>query len=101
MKRYTKAEDFVIRSNAKTKNAAQIADMLPGRTKGSVKRRAAVLKVSIKRNGERHYLSKYSDDDIEMCRKLHDAGMKPITIAEKMEMSYSYVRKIVCYATRR
>lgn len=96
-----RSEDQVIRDYADVKSACELSAMLPGRTPGAVKRRAMLLKVSIRRNGERHHLAKYTDHEIELCRLLYDDGMTAILIAEKMEMPYSYVRKIVSHLVRK
>lgn len=93
------AEVKYLKQNALTLSAQQIAKNLD-RTEVSVKCKARKLGISLQKHGEKHPLSKVSNHDVELCRQLDDAGVKPYQIAEKMEMDYSHVQAIVKYRTR-
>lgn len=98
--KYTPAEIQLIREYAATHTAKQIGEIL-GRSRRSVLQKAGSLKVSIGRSGDRHYNVKHTDHDVELCRALYDEGLNCRQIAEKMEISHSYVRKIVAHIVRK
>lgn len=52
------------------------------------------------RVGQWNQFSKYSDREVEMCRKLRDQGMTYPQISEKMDMPYWTVSRI-CRHERR
>lgn len=92
-------EEAFLKQNASTLTAEQIGNEL-NRTAESIKSKARKLKVCLQKHGEQHHLAKYSDHDVELCRQLDDAGLKPYEIAEKMELDYSYVQCILNYRIR-
>lgn len=98
--KYTRHDIAILRKHAATHTAQQIGKML-GRSRRSVLQKAGALKVSISRSGDRHYNVKHTDHEIELCRVLYDEGLTCRQIAEKMEISHSYVRKIVAHIVRK
>ncbi|HDL7014690.1 TPA: hypothetical protein PXN82_003834 [Yersinia enterocolitica] len=89
-----------LRENVGTTRHQAIADHL-GRTLRSAQIKALKEGFGPSNIGERHYLAKYSDHDVELCRGLHEKGVGPKIIAEKMEMPVSTVEAIVYYRIRR
>lgn len=102
---FSREEDALIRKYAGIKSTEEIAELVTGlglriATIPTIKNRAKRLKISLRRIGERYPHAKGSDEDVELCRALYDAGMYPKEIAEKMEMSPSHVGAIVYYRSR-
>lgn len=100
MKPFTDAELQILRQHAATHTRQQIADML-GRSRKVVLNKLNAMGISVVKRGDRHYNVKHSDHDIELCRLLHQDGVPPGVIAEKMEMSRNYVYEIVNHIVRR
>lgn len=98
--KYTRHEIAILQKHAATHTARQIGEML-GRTRLSVKRKAYELGIKMRKSGDNHYLTKHTDHEIELCRALYDEGLNCRQIAEKMETSHSYVRKIVAHIVRK
>ncbi|WP_192890641.1 helix-turn-helix domain-containing protein [Vibrio bathopelagicus] len=97
-KPYSPRDKDYIRKHHATKSYKQIAKDL-GRSYGGVRRFAA--KMGLEHNcGESHRLCKFSDNDIELMRQLHDDGCSVIDIALKMEAHYDYVSSVVNYKSR-
>ncbi|WP_375751575.1 hypothetical protein [Vibrio sp. HN007] len=88
-----------LKRNAQLLTAKQIANKLT-RTEVSVKSKARKLGICLQKHGENHPLAKVSNHDVELCRQLEEAGLRPYQIAEKMEMDYSHVQCILKYRTR-
>lgn len=98
--KYNHAETELIRMYARTHTAQQIAEMI-GRSRGAVKQKIMRMGIRMMKHGDTHYKVKHSDRDIELCRTLYDEGLNCRQIAEKMETSHSYVRKIVAHIVRK
>lgn len=50
--------------------------------------------------GERHHKTRYSDEEVELCRELYEAGMPPKVIAWKLELPLNTVYDWVYCRTR-
>ncbi|MGL4193211.1 MAG: hypothetical protein ACRCRU_11750 [Vibrio sp.] len=99
MPRWSEKEVLFLTKNASLMSADEISAKLD-RTAQAVQRKAGKLGVSLRKYGEKHHLAKVSDHDVELCRALHDEGVKPFQIAEKMGLGYSYVQWILNYRIR-
>lgn len=100
MRPFTDDELQILRQHAASHTGQQIADMI-GRSRRVVLNKLNAMGISAVKRGDRHYNVKHSDHDIELCRLLHQHGVSPGVIAEKMEMSRNYVYKIVNHIVRR
>jgi len=103
--RFSQAEDAIISKHAGTKSPAEIAKLVTAlgfreATFSTIKNRAQRKGISLRRYGELNPHSKGTDDEIELCRQLSDAGLTPTVIAEKMEFTIPHVNKIIHYRTR-
>ncbi|NOF88419.1 hypothetical protein [Vibrio cholerae] len=98
--RWSEAENLFLAKHAQDMSSDEIAEKL-GRTKQAVNSKAENLGISMRKHGEKHHLAKVSNHDVELCRQLHDEGVKPCEIAEKMELGYTYVQWILNYRIRR
>lgn len=103
--RFKQAEDAIIRQHAGRKSPAEIAKLVTElgfrkATNFTIKNRAQRKGISLRRHGELNPNAKGTDDEIELCRQLYDAGLTPTVIAEKMEFTVSHVDKIVHYRSR-
>lgn len=96
---WTDKEITFLRKNAEKMTQAQMAEAL-GRTRGSVEQKCYKLGISTQRYGESHHSARYSDEDVELCRQLFDAGVSRKEICEKMEISYDTVVDILLYRFR-
>lgn len=94
---FTSTDDHFIRRHVGVLTCRQIAEKL-GRTPSSIKCRIQRLGLS------KTYVPKlyvvYQDDDVELCRQLHESGMATRDIAEKMEIPIDRVRAYVSYRSR-
>ncbi|CAI1970545.1 hypothetical protein [Serratia marcescens] len=72
-----------------------------GRTTRGVREKARELKVNPGQIGEANRNVKYSDHDVDLCRALHEKGIKPRIIARKMEMPIKAVYAIVYFRVRK
>ncbi len=100
VKRWDSVDESFVRKNATTMSLNEIASHL-GRTVDSVKAFAQAKNISLMKRGENHWAAKVSDEDVELCRRLHEDGMPVKLIARKMEMQWSHVRNIIYYRSRR
>ena len=100
MRPFTDAELQILRQHAASHTGQQIADMI-GRSRKVVLNKLNAMGINAVKRGDQHYNVKHSDHDIELCRLLHQEGVPPGVIAEKMEMSRNYVYKIVNHIVRR
>ncbi|AVJ17185.1 DNA-binding protein [Serratia sp. MYb239] len=91
MKRWSAAEDKVLKDHASTLTAKQIGHLL-GRTAKSIGARAAVVGIELRKRGDAYHGRKYSEADIEMARQLHSAGMGLRLVAEKMEIPFASLK---------
>ncbi|AAN56017.1 hypothetical protein HRJ35_16560 [Shewanella oneidensis MR-1] len=82
-----------------THTSAAIAQQL-GRTELSVKGKAYSLGIHFMKVGENNPLAKHSNHDIELCRQLGEAGLRPYQIAEKMEIELSHVCRVLKFEAR-
>lgn len=96
---YSNDEDKVILKFAGEKSAAEIGEMI-GRNKQSIRERASLIGVSLKRYGNKNPSTKYAEEDVELARCLSDEGLKAKVIAEKMEINEGYLKKILSYSRR-
>lgn len=102
---YQESEDRVIRRWAGIKSPEEIAKLVTTlgfrkATKSGIKSRANRLGLSLRRNGELYPFSRISDHDVELCRGLHEEGLGPTEIAEKMELKLTHVHSIIYYRRR-
>lgn len=100
MRPFTDAELQILRQHAASHTGQQLADML-GRTKDSVYMKAVREGISMKKAGINHYRLKYPEDEVELCRQLHEEGLTVAVIADKMEMPRNYVSQLVNFRKRR
>lgn len=98
--RWTKAELQYLRTHGGKVSLAEIAAAI-GRTRAAVACKAVEIGVDCKTYGERHWMSRHSDADVDLCRQLHEAGLSVPEIAEKMEMPRGTVGNIVHYNTHK
>jgi len=90
--------DFLIK-NGSIMTAKQIAEAL-GRTEYAVMERSRYIGGVMRKSGKNHHNHKYSDWDVEMCRKLHDEGIGPKEISDKLDIGYDSVIDFICYRRR-
>lgn len=89
-----------LRAAVTTTRYQDIAKRL-GRSQKAVQQKAFVEGVNPSNIGECNRNTKHSDHDVELCRALHEDGVKPKFISEKMEIPVATVYRIVYYRTRR
>lgn len=89
-----------LKNNAETMTAAEIAELLPGRTINAIWHYANQNGIKMVKHGEQHPRTKVPDEDVELCRKLHEAGLSIKEIARKMEIEPRTVEGYVQYRTR-
>ncbi|MFN1617366.1 hypothetical protein [Vibrio rotiferianus] len=95
-----KAEDIrYLKVNAGVISGVKIARELD-RPVANVYQKAQLLELSMHVLGENSHAATYSNEDIELCRALSDAGLKAPTIAQKMEMSRSFVHQVIKHERR-
>ena len=97
-KPWTTKEIRFLRKSAGVLTLGEVAAEL-NRTYASVKLKAAALGLDYKRYGERN-CTRYSGEDVELCRQLHDEGLSRSEIAEKMEVPYQRVCEWVSMRSR-
>lgn len=95
---FTPEEDAFIRANCKKLSLLEVAEKL-GRHRNTVAVHATELRVSFRKTGDLHHLTKYTDDDVRLIIALRDDGMTFREIAYKFEMRAYTVRDI--YNTRK
>lgn len=95
MKKWTGTEDKVLRDCANSLTAAQIGDLI-GRTEKAVISHAGVLKVKLRKSGDKHHNRKYSVKDIELAHLLQADGMPFRLIAEKLEIPFASLKNHLC-----
>lgn len=97
--KWTGQEVAILKKHASTHSAQEIADMLPMRTKTAVVRAAVERNIPLLKHGEHHHAAKHSDEDVELCRALHEEAVSTKDIAEKMGLPEATVRGFVnfCY----
>lgn len=98
-KPWTDAELRQLKVLSVTHTSATIAEQL-GRTESSVKGKAYSLGIHFMKVGENSPLAKHSNHDIELCRQLGEAGLRPYQIAEKMEIELSHVCRVLKFEAR-
>lgn len=59
------------------------------------------FEISFRKTGKNHPNHKYSADDVELVRALHDEGISIAEASRKMEVPYHAARDWVQHATRR
>lgn len=91
--------EHTIRRHAGKLGALEIGEIL-GMSRGAVQAHASALRISLRRYGEKNHVAKVSNADVELCRALRDEGLTVSKIAEKMELSTSYVNHVVYYEFR-
>ncbi|MET2901712.1 hypothetical protein ABXV22_25960 [Vibrio rotiferianus] len=88
-----------LKANAGVISGVKIACEL-GRPVANVYQKAQLLELSMHVLGEDSHAATYSNEDIELCRALSDTGLKAPTIAQKMEMSRSFVHQVIKHERR-
>jgi len=96
---WTDEEKKFIRKNAPLMTITEVAEKL-GRTRPSVFNYASQNGIRFIKRGESHWRVTVSDEDVELCRQLHDAGLTIREIAEKMEIPATSVSGYTGYLTR-
>lgn len=99
-KPWKKSEIDFLCNNVRALCYRKIADSL-GRTTRGVREKARELKINHGQIGEANRNVKYSDNDVDLCRALHEEGIKPRIIARKMEMPIKAVYAIVYFRVRK
>lgn len=98
-KPWTSNDERFLKKNAGELSGVEIAKQL-GRKPEHVYRKAYLLGLSLYVRGENSHAAIYSNSDIELCRQLADEGLKAPTIANKMEMSRSFVHQLIKHERR-
>ncbi|TMX64582.1 hypothetical protein [Vibrio rotiferianus] len=98
-KPWSVSDERFLRKNAGVVSGVSIAKHLE-RPVEHVYRKAQLMGLSLHVYGECSHAAIYSNEDIELCRKLSDAGLKAPTIAKKMEMSRSFVHQVINHERR-
>ncbi len=98
--RYSRHDDFYIRRNYGRKPLREMADHLGVSVTSLVDRATKKFNLKYRYSGENSNMAKLSDDDIELIRMLFDEGLTCSQIAEKFEITTSYVSDIVNYKAR-
>lgn len=96
---WTDAEVQFLRANAHRLKAKDIGVAL-GRTGRSVSGKSRLLGLDAVKRGKYNWSCTISDEDIELCRQLHDEGIAQNVIADKMEISIQHVNHVVNYRSR-
>lgn len=96
---WVRAEIMIVRQCAGTMTALQIAALI-GRTDTAVRCKAAELGVSLRLHGDRHQSARYRQEDIELARQMHAAGISRHDIAEKLEMPRGAVKQFIYFERR-
>ncbi|MGF1872858.1 hypothetical protein [Photobacterium indicum] len=95
---FSSVNDAFIRKNIGTLTHEQIAQHL-GKTKLAISHR--VIRLGLTHTYLPVYQTIHSEEDVDLCRDLSDAGVTMVDIAEKMEIPYRTVINIVHYKSRR
>ncbi|MCW8336371.1 hypothetical protein [Vibrio paucivorans] len=98
--KFTQAEDRFIKKNYGKISTSDIAQALA--LPISTVRERATRRLNLKccYHGEANPASTISDDEVELIRQLHDAGMGPTEISRKMELSLTHTKCILNYQAR-
>lgn len=96
---WTDEQVHFLKANAYRLKAKEIGAAI-GRTEGAVHRKARAMGISMLKVGKYNWNCTISDEDIELCRQLHDEGVPQNEIAEKMEISIQHVCNVVNYRAR-
>lgn len=92
--RWTREELNILSEYAPTRSVAEVARML-NRPKHSIWCKASDLGVRFQKRGEKHHCAKFTDEDAHYVKLLLDAGgMTQQEIADMVEVSASFVKKI-------
>jgi len=94
---FSTADDLYIRNHVGLLSTRQIANKL-GRTFESIKSRIKRLGLSNSYKPCVRFV--YSDEDIELCRQLSEAGLSYGEIGRKMEISASHVARVCQFEAR-
>lgn len=94
---FSLVNDAFIRKNIGTLTHKQIAQHL-GKTTLAISHR--VVRLGLTHTYRPVYQIIYSEEDVDLCRDLSDAGVTTIDIAEKMEIPYQRVINFVRYRSR-
>ncbi len=89
----------VLANLARTHTMKEAAKIM-GAKFGSIQSRAQMRGISFRKLGANHHTSKVSTEDVELIRQLSEAGLTSGVIAEKFDVSGSYVRQVVNYKVR-
>lgn len=93
---WTEDEIKTLKDNYRDKTSYELAEIL-NRTYDSIKHKARKLNISLRKKGEKCSWSKYSDEIVELARKMHDDGCKPSHISELLKIPYSNICDFVYY----
>lgn len=89
-KRWTYDETACLFLNYERLTIPRMAEKL-GRTRESVSQKCRDLDLDCKIYGYKNHNTKYSAEDVELCRELHSGGMPRSLIAAKLEIPYNRV----------
>lgn len=89
-KRWTYDETAYLFKNYERLTIQQMAAKL-GRSYESVSQKCRDLDLDCKIYGYKNHNTKYSVEDVELCRELHSGGMPRSLIAAKLEIPYNRV----------
>lgn len=90
---------LLARKMSATHTAAEVAEAL-GCGLTTLYKYSRQYDISYQKRGEKHHNSTRSDEDVELARQLHEAGVGIADISEKLEMPVKYVDHVVCYRFR-
>lgn len=98
--RWTHEEIRLLRQLAGQVPARVIAERLGRPSKETVIAKACQLGISLRLYGERNPTAKYPDRLVEQARDLHDAGLTPTVIAQRLGVPRGTVCDFVYYRSR-
>lgn len=93
---WSREHEEYVRRNAQSMTMPQMSQVL-GRSVISIKAFCQRKNISMMKRGQYHHAAIATDEDVELCRQLHEAKMPLKMIARKMEFSIHLVRNIVYY----
>jgi DNA-binding NarL/FixJ family response regulator len=91
-KPWTFEENKILKKMGGFYSKKEISETL-GRSQSSVKNQALKLNIKLRINGERHHSAKYSNDTVEVARRMRECGMTVKNISERLQVDFSTVQK--------
>lgn len=89
----------IVRSMSKTHTVKDASEVV-GCSSRAVTLECHRLDISFMKYGDAHHATRHSNEDVELMRQCHDAGMTHTEIVEKFEMSSGGVSQILNHSYR-